>query len=105
MLGTIQIKLNITGRVQGVFFRVKTKKTADKLGILGYVKNLADGSVEAMIQGNPSIIEQMIQWCNQGPSASQVDKVTTENIQQAEKQNNEREFEQYLNFDNFEIRY
>lgn len=94
---TIQIKLIVTGRVQGVFFRAETKKAADRLGINGYVKNLSDGSVEAMIQGYPPIIAQMIEWCNKGPAASKVDQVITEEIEHSTGQSGA--------FDKFEIRY
>ena len=76
----IQIKLVITGRVQGVFFRAETKKTADRLGINGYVKNLSDGSVEAVIKGDQASVSQMIEWCRKGPAISKVKSVKTEEI-------------------------
>ncbi len=75
-----QIKLNITGRVQGVFYRAETQKQADKLGIKGYVKNLANGSVEAVIEGEPSVVSQMIEWCRKGPAISKVNSVETQEI-------------------------
>ncbi|MCP4670960.1 MAG: acylphosphatase [Desulfobacula sp.] len=96
MPDNILIKLIITGRVQGVFFRAETKKTADRLGINGYVKNLSDGSVEAMLQGDSSIVARMIQWCNKGPAASLVSHI---------EQSIEQENEQSNGFNKFEIRY
>ncbi len=94
---TIQIKLIITGRVQGVFFRAKTKKTADRLGIKGYVKNLLDGSVEAMLKGDSSIVAKMVEWCSKGPSASRVDHIISKKIEQSTEQSGD--------FYKFEIRY
>ncbi len=93
MTDNIQIKLVITGRVQGVFFRAETKKTADRLGINGYVKNLSDGSVEAVIKGDPASVSQMIEWCRKGPAISKVQSVKTEEISSV------------LNFNTFDVRY
>jgi acylphosphatase len=73
-----QSKVIITGRVQGVFFRAHTKKTADRLGIKGYVKNLANGSVEAVFEADQIAVSQMIAWCRKGPSLSRVKHVKTE---------------------------
>ncbi len=97
MSNNILIKIIVSGRVQGVFFRAETKKTADRLGINGYVKNLSDGSVEAMFKGDPSIVAQMIKWCNKGSAASKVEQVITKEIDQVNEQSE--------NFDKFEIRY
>ena len=80
MTDNIQIKLVITGRVQGVFFRAETKKAADRLGISGYVKNLSDGSVEAVIKGDQASVSQMIAWCRKGPAISKVQSVKMEEI-------------------------
>lgn len=70
-----QIKINIKGRVQGVFFRAETKKTAEKLGIKGYVRNLADGSVEALFQADIESVKQMVKWCHKGAAAAKVEQV------------------------------
>ncbi len=78
MAQMIQIRVRITGRVQGVFFRAKTKQEADRLGIKGWVKNLSDGSVEAVFQGDPEKLTQMTDWCKKGPSHARVDHVQTE---------------------------
>jgi acylphosphatase len=78
MTQKIQIRARISGRVQGVFFRVKTKQEADRIGIKGWVKNLDDGSVEAVLQGNPEKVAQMTDWCKKGPFHSRVDHVDTE---------------------------
>lgn len=80
MRESIQKRLTITGRVQGVFFRLETQKEAKRLGISGYVKNLPDGSVEAVIQGDAQTVEKMIRWCYQGPPASRVDHIDLSDI-------------------------
>lgn len=78
---SIQKKLIIVGRVQGVFFRLETQKEARRLGISGYVKNLPDGSVQAVIQGDAQTVGEMIKWCYQGPPASKVDHIDLSDIE------------------------
>jgi len=78
MTQKIQIRAKITGRVQGVFFRAKTKQEADRIGIKGWVKNLFDGSVEAVFEGDLEKVAQMTDWCKKGPHLSRVDHVYTE---------------------------
>jgi acylphosphatase len=65
----------ISGRVQGVSFRYFTREQARKLGLTGWVKNLADGRVQAVFEGPTEKVEQMIEWCRQGPPAARVDDV------------------------------
>ena len=65
----------ISGRVQGVGFRFYTQDCAIDLGLLGWVKNLNDGRVEAEVEGEESQLAQMQQILQQGPSFAQVDKV------------------------------
>lgn len=77
MTAKVQIKATITGKVQGVFFRYNTKNTADSLGLKGYVKNLPNGCVEAVFQGEHAIVDQALEWCQKGPAQSRVDDVRT----------------------------
>jgi acylphosphatase len=63
----------VTGRVQGVLFRLNTKKEADKLGISGWVRNLADGRVEAVFEGEEQNVEQMVNWTRKGPIWAKID--------------------------------
>jgi len=70
-----RFRVFISGRVQGVFFRIFTQKKAKSLGLSGWVKNLPDGRVEAVFEGEPEMIKQMLNWCDQGSPASQVDKI------------------------------
>jgi acylphosphatase len=68
--------LFISGRVQGVGFRASTEVEAERLGgIVGWVKNLADGRVEAVIQGPKDKVEALVRWCHKGPAAAIVEKV------------------------------
>jgi acylphosphatase len=78
MTNRIQLKVNITGRVQGVYYRVETKNMADRLGVKGYVKNLSNGSVEAVFKGDSTAVHQMTDWCRKGPAAAAVDNVQTQ---------------------------
>ena len=63
----------IRGRVQGVYFRSETRARARELGIYGWVRNRADGQVEAMICGTAEQLETMTQWLAHGPSGARVD--------------------------------
>jgi len=71
----------ISGRVQGVWFRASTKQKAEKLGITGWVRNTVDGNVEAIFEGEKDILDEMIEWCNQGPSLAKVKNVKIESIE------------------------
>lgn len=68
----------VRGRVQGVFFRVETRDRARSLGLSGWVRNVPDGSVEAVFEGDRERIESMLAWCRRGPSLAQVDEVEAE---------------------------
>lgn len=69
--------LNITlfGKVQGVFFRAATKAVANQLRIMGFVKNLPNGSVYIEAEGESFELENFIEWCHEGPEHAIVDKV------------------------------
>ncbi len=63
----------VSGLVQMVFFRSYTRQKARDLGLTGWVKNLADGRVEALFEGDRETIEKMIEWAKKGPPSAQVD--------------------------------
>jgi len=65
----------ISGRVQGVFYRATTRDTARDHGVDGWVKNLDDGRVEAVFEGDPDDVEAMIDFCHEGSSSARVDDV------------------------------
>jgi len=72
---TRKVKLLVSGRVQGVYFRMFTQNKAKQFGIKGCARNLADGRVEIIAEADPSSIEKFIQWCHQGPVTARVDHV------------------------------
>ena len=65
----------VHGLVQGVWFRASTKDEADRLGVTGWVRNLPDGSVEAVFEGEKKKVEEIVGWCHKGPSGAKVSKV------------------------------
>lgn len=65
----------ISGRVQGVFFRAHTRDEARALGLKGWVRNLPDGRVAAVFEGERTKIDRMLAWCHQGPPYAAVDEV------------------------------
>ena len=69
------VHLAIHGRVQGVFFRDSMRSEAHRLGICGWVRNTAQGTVEAMIQGDKVAVDKIVQWAHRGPAQAQVSKV------------------------------
>lgn len=69
------IKIKVIGQVQGVFFRASTKAVADQMGIKGLVKNEKDGSVYIEAEGAETFLEMFVEWCNEGPDKSKVEKV------------------------------
>ncbi len=73
-----QVKLRITGRVQGVFYRASTREKAQQLGIKGWVKNEPDGTVSAVGQGPDAKLQRWIEWCGEGPSEARVESVEVE---------------------------
>jgi len=66
------------GRVQGVYFRAHCQEKAEELGLVGYVRNLPDGSVEAVFEGERSLIEECIDWNRTSQPAAKVTSVDVE---------------------------
>jgi acylphosphatase len=65
----------VHGFVQGVWFRQSTKDEAMRLGVGGWVRNLPNGDVEALFEGEKKKVEEIIGWCHRGPSGAQVSSV------------------------------
>jgi acylphosphatase len=65
----------ISGRVQGVFFRANTWKQARSLGLSGWVRNLPDGRVETVFEGEAGAVEAMLTWCREGAPPARVEHV------------------------------
>ncbi|MBT9568285.1 MAG: acylphosphatase [Thiobacillus sp.] len=69
------LRLQITGKVQGVWFRESMRAEAERLSVTGWVCNRADGSVEAMIQGPDEAVDTLVAWTRKGPPLARVDQV------------------------------
>ncbi len=67
--------LRIHGRVQGVCYRASAQDEAVRLGLAGWVRNRADGTVEALVAGAEAIVEQFIDWARRGPPAARVERI------------------------------
>ncbi len=70
-----RVHIIVRGMVQGVFFRANTIREAQALGIRGFVRNLPDGSVEAVAEGPKKTLEEFVTWCQRGPDMARVDRV------------------------------
>ncbi len=82
----------VSGTVQGVYYRATTRDTASDRGVDGWVKNLADGRVEAVFEGTDADVESMVEWCHEGSPAADVDDVDVS-------------YEEPQGLEGFEIRY
>ena len=75
MSSTVSAKVRIYGKVQGVWFRAWTAREAGRLALRGWVRNCADGSVEAVFHGDDIAVREMIGLCRVGPSAARVERI------------------------------
>lgn len=88
-----RVHIFVSGRVQGVFFRSETKEKAQQLGLTGWVRNLADGRVEIVAEGEKEKLEELVNWAKRGPAIARVNGL-------------DLEWEGYQGeFENFEIKY
>lgn len=70
-----KIHIIISGKVQGVFYRMNTKNKADELGLTGWVKNTPNGKVEILAEGKEGGLKELIEWCYNGSKGAKVDEV------------------------------
>lgn len=70
-----RLHLKIYGKVQDVFFRDETLESALNLGLVGYVKNMPDGSLEVVAEGEEEQLKKLLEWCKIGPRLARVEKV------------------------------
>jgi acylphosphatase len=70
-----RVRVVVSGRVQGVFYRASCAAEAERTGVGGFVRNLGDGRVEAAFEGRPQAVDQMIEWCRLGPRGASVERV------------------------------
>ncbi len=73
-----RVHVLIEGRVQGVFFRASTRDEARARGLTGWARNLPDGRVEALFEGDKQTVADMLKWCYKGPPYAYVDHVEVE---------------------------
>lgn len=70
-----RVHVFISGRVQMVFFRAETLRAALDLGLAGWVRNMEDGRVESLFEGEDASVDRMLAWCRQGPPHARVESV------------------------------
>ena len=75
MAGELRVRLVVSGRVQGVFFRGATQEAARARGVDGWVRNLPDGRVEAVFEGAPPAVEALVEFCRHGPRGARVEAI------------------------------
>ena len=69
------VEVLVSGRVQGVCFRMETERMARSLGLDGWVRNLPDGRVQAVFEGDAKAVDQAVEWCRKGPPMARVDRL------------------------------
>ncbi|MBC7400173.1 MAG: acylphosphatase [Mucilaginibacter sp.] len=83
------LDITVKGKIQGVSYRAATKAVADQLGVRGTIKNEANGDVIIEAEGEPTMLDMFLDWCNEGPQDAEVTAVET----------NEGQLKNYLNFE------
>jgi len=73
-----RLHISVFGDVQGVFFRANTQDKARELGLRGWVRNVRDGSVEIVAEGEKETLEKLLEWCSHGPVAATVSRLEHE---------------------------
>jgi acylphosphatase len=71
----VRAHILVTGRVQGVFYRGTAQQEGRRLGLVGEIRNLPDGSVEAIVEGERASIDEFVRWCRRGPEMAEVEDV------------------------------
>jgi acylphosphatase len=80
-----KVKILVSGRVQGVYFRAFTQNKAKQLGVKGSARNLPDGRVEIIAEAEGGTIEDFIRWCHKGPVTARVDHIEITELQPDEQ--------------------
>ena len=75
-----RVRAIVSGRVQGVSYRASTVDEARRLGLVGWVRNRVDGTVELEAEGTPDAVAALLAWCNDGPPHARVDRVAIEEL-------------------------
>lgn len=71
-MGVVRYRVRVSGRVQGVWYRESCRRVADEAGVAGWVRNSGDGTVEAVLEGPPPAVEQVLSWMRTGPARAVV---------------------------------
>lgn len=74
----IRRRVTVYGRVQGVFFRDSVRERAQAHGVSGWVRNRADGAVEAVLEGSAEVVDRLVRYCQTGPSHARVERTEVE---------------------------
>jgi acylphosphatase len=77
-MGKTRVKLLVKGVVQGVNFRYYTRREALRANVTGWVRNLPEGSVAAVFEGEEEDVENLVRWCRQGPDSAQVTELVVQ---------------------------
>ena len=72
-----RVRVRVSGRVQGVFFRAEARTRAESRGLTGWIRNAPDGTVEAVFEGDADGVRSLVDWCRRGPRGAQVAGVET----------------------------
>jgi acylphosphatase len=73
--GTVRLHVYVSGRVQGVWFRESCRRTAVRRDLAGWVRNLSDGRVEAVFEGDALAAKELVDWCRHGSSSAEVEQI------------------------------
>lgn len=76
------VHVYIRGKVQGVWFRANTKEQAENLNVQGWVRNMNDGRVEALFEGDTEQVNELIEWCHHGPPMATVKDVSVQELKE-----------------------
>ena len=79
-MGKVCVRIRVQGLVHGVFFRASMAEMAAGLGVAGWVRNVADGSVEAVLEGDEGGVRSIVEWAHRGPPRARVDSVKVERL-------------------------
>jgi acylphosphatase len=78
MADRVRAHVFVSGTVQGVYYRASTRDAAREAGVDGWVRNLRDGRVEAVFEGDQESVEALVEWCHEGSSAASVEDVAVD---------------------------
>jgi len=79
-----RVKILVSGRVQGVYFRMFTRNKAKQFDVKGFARNLPDGRVEIIAEADPGSLDNFIKWCHKGPITARVDDVEISELESDE---------------------